>query len=136
VKGQCVTCHVLDEGVQAVDWDIAPVDAVHTWLSSADFNHKDHKDEASCGSCHAVGKSEKVSDVTMPSMGTCLDCHGSAEDFPDVDSTCVSCHAFHGTVGQGASVDAPQWFADTAGAGKSEGAVDQNLAVILKNAKF
>jgi hypothetical protein len=136
VKGQCATCHVLDEGTQVADWDIAPVDAVHTWLSSAHFSHKDHEGEAGCASCHAVGKSEKVSDVAMPSMGTCLDCHGSAADFPEVDSTCVSCHAFHGTVGQGASVDAPQWFADTAGMGKTENSADQVLADILKNTRF
>lgn len=136
VKGQCATCHVLDDGAKGTDWDIAPVDAVHTWLSKAQFNHADHKDEASCGSCHAVGKSEKVSDVAMPSMGTCLDCHGSASDFPDVESTCATCHGFHGSVGQGASILAPQWFADTAATGKSDTAVHPKLADIFRNARF
>lgn len=136
VKGQCATCHVLDEGTQSADWDIAPVDAVHIWLSSARFNHKDHEGEAGCGSCHAVGKSEKVSDVAMPNMGTCLECHGSAVDSPNVASTCVTCHDFHGRVGQTASVDASKWFADLASAVKPHGAVDQNLAAILKKALF
>lgn len=111
VKGQCATCHALDEGVTEADWDIEPVDAVHDWLSSARFDHEDHLKEATCGSCHAVGKSEKAADVAMPSIGTCLECHGTADDFPEVDSTCVTCHAFHGDTQQGAVLESTPEFA-------------------------
>lgn len=111
VKGQCQTCHVLDEGTNAAEWDIVPVDAIHDWLSSARFDHGDHEGEASCSSCHAVATSQSVEDVAMPSIGTCLECHGSASDFPDVDSTCASCHEFHGELEQGASLEGHNGFA-------------------------
>ena len=111
VKGQCQTCHVLDEGTNAAEWDIVPVDAIHDWLSSARFDHGDHEGEASCSSCHAVATSQSVEDVAMPSIGTCLECHGSASDFPDVDSTCASCHEFHGEPEQGASLEGHNGFA-------------------------
>jgi hypothetical protein len=111
VKGQCQTCHVLDEGTNAAEWDIVPVDAIHDWLSSARFDHGDHEGEASCSSCHAVATSQSVEDVAMPSIGTCLECHGSASDFPDVDSTCASCHGFHGEPEQGASLEGHNGFA-------------------------
>lgn len=111
VKGQCATCHALDEGVRASDWDVIPVEFVHDWLSSAVFDHKDHQKDATCGTCHAVAKSEKTADVAMPSMGSCLECHGTADDFPEVDSTCVTCHAFHGTTQQDASLDIHPEFA-------------------------
>ncbi|MBT5770394.1 MAG: hypothetical protein HOI57_13355, partial [Rhodospirillaceae bacterium] len=93
------------------EWDIANVDFVHDWLSSARFDHKDHLKDAKCGTCHAVGKSEKATDVAMPSMGTCLECHGSADDFPDVASTCVTCHAYHGSTQQGAGLERHPAFA-------------------------
>jgi len=111
VKGQCQTCHVLDEGTNAAEWDIVPVDAIHDWLSNARFDHGDHEGEASCSSCHAVATSQSVEDVAMPSIGTCLECHGSASDFPDVDSTCASCHEFHGELEQGASLEGHNGFA-------------------------
>ena len=111
VKGQCQTCHVLDEGTNAAEWDIVPVDAIHDWLSNARFDHGDHEGEASCSSCHAVATSQSVEDVAMPSIGTCLECHGSASDFPDVDSTCASCHEFHGEPEQGASLEGHNGFA-------------------------
>ena len=111
VKGQCATCHALEESVTPAEWDIANVDFVHDWLSSARFDHKDHLKDAKCGTCHAVGKSEKATDVAMPSMGTCLECHGSADDSPDVASTCVTCHAFHGSTQQGAGLERHPAFA-------------------------
>lgn len=131
VKGQCATCHVLDEGVNAADWDVAPVDAVHDWLSSARFDHSDHKDEASCTSCHAVKKSTSVADVAIPSMGTCLECHGSADDFPEVDSTCVSCHSFHGRTQKGALLGDANQFAQ----GSDETQAFTRLAEILRDEK-
>lgn len=133
VKGQCATCHAVDEGARATDWDVVPVDAVHDWLTRARFDHKDHEKDADCGTCHAVAKSEKVEDVAMPAMGTCLECHGSAADFPDVDSTCVTCHAFHGTTDQAAAISAPAWFAES---GQPDDAASGELAEILRAARF
>ncbi len=104
VKGQCATCHALNDGASAAEWTVAPVGFVTDWITGAHFSHADHVDEASCTSCHAVAKSEKVSDVAMPTMGGCLECHGSASDFPEVESTCVTCHEYHGTAGAGASL--------------------------------
>lgn len=133
VKGQCATCHALDEGVAAADWSIVPVKAVEDWFSAARFDHDDHKKDAQCSTCHAVTKSEKAEDVSMPSIGTCLDCHGSAADFPDVDSTCVTCHSFHGRTEDAASISAPAWFAEKR---RPENEATEELAEILRNARF
>ena len=69
----------------------------------------------------------------MPSIGTCLDCHGSAADFPDVDSTCVTCHSFHGRTEQAAGISAPAWFAEKR---QPENEASEELAEILRNARF
>lgn len=52
-------------------------------------------------------------------MGTCLECHGSAFEAPEVDSTCVTCHEYHGTTDKNAALpnDATHRFAS-----RSEGA--------------
>jgi len=97
VKGQCSTCHAMNDGTTASAWTVAPVGFVEDWITGANFSHADHRNDTSCTTCHTTAKSDKVSDVTIPKMGICLECHGSAPDFPEVESNCVTCHEFHRT---------------------------------------
>lgn len=99
----------------------------------ARFDYDDHKQDAQCSSCHAVTISEKAEDVATPGIGTCLDYHGSAADFPDVDSTCVTCHSFHGRTDRAAGIRAPAWFAEKR---RPENEASEELAEILRNARF
>lgn len=123
VKGQCATCHTLTNGADPAQWGVAPVRFEHDWITRAEFSHEDHRKDAKCTTCHAdAAKSEKVSDVSLPAMGTCLECHGSAFEAPEVDSTCVTCHEYHGTIDKNAALpgDATHRFASRTGSAESE----------------
>jgi len=56
---------------------------------------------AGCDTCHEAAKSKAASDVLMPDIETCRDCHGSGDPHrnpPDkVLSGCTMCHGFHDT---------------------------------------
>ncbi len=105
VKGQCATCHTLTDSAYPVQWGVAPVRFEHDWITRAAFSHEDHRKDAKCTTCHADAvKSEKVSDVSLPAIGTCLECHGSAFEAPKVESTCVTCHEYHGTTNTNAAL--------------------------------
>ncbi|MBO6784978.1 MAG: hypothetical protein JJ899_17140, partial [Alphaproteobacteria bacterium] len=137
VKGQCATCHALEDGAQPSVWEVEEVAFVTDWITGAAFSHADHVDEATCTSCHAVAASEKVSDVAIPAMGSCLECHGSASDFPEVESTCVTCHEFHGTTGAGASLpdDGIHRFAAREPSAPARDDLQGRLAAILAEAR-
>jgi hypothetical protein len=62
------------------------------WLQRAEFSHRAHR-EVECESCHSNAKmSTKTSDVLIPTMKTCLPCHG--ENRASLDR-CSECHLYH-----------------------------------------
>jgi hypothetical protein len=82
----CVTCHELEGGAFV---DPAPAQAV---LVRARFPHGAHLAHALCGKCHAgVERSRLSSDLALPSMTTCRECHvpGQARE------GCLTCHGYH-----------------------------------------
>ncbi|HMO16709.1 MAG TPA: cytochrome c3 family protein [Oligoflexia bacterium] len=73
-----------------------------TWMPGAVFNHSSHQN-VDCISCHSKARvSEKTSDVMMPQINLCQECHhdtgkgkGELPHDTRVVSTCVMCHVFH-----------------------------------------
>jgi len=62
------------------------------WLPRAEFGHRAHRAVA-CSSCHARARaSTKTSDVLIPGMKTCVECHGSSGTRID---RCSQCHQYH-----------------------------------------
>jgi hypothetical protein len=91
----CATCHevsdpVVDNGAPV----IAKVAAPNRWMEVGKFNHSMHEKGMTCTDCHDVTKSELTSDVNLPSIKSCVDCHSPKGG---IDHRCVRCHSYHNT---------------------------------------
>ena len=89
----CATCHgvtdpVLDNGAPV----IAKVAAPNRWMEVGRFNHSMHEKGMTCTDCHNVMNSELTSDVNLPSIKSCVDCHSPSGG---IDHSCVRCHNYH-----------------------------------------
>ncbi|MBO6562061.1 MAG: hypothetical protein JJ959_16070 [Nisaea sp.] len=94
-KSQCGSCHVLTntEGAPQ-ELSVAPVKVAAVWHPKARFDHGAHEDVV-CADCHAAAESVESSDVLLPKIAVCRDCHGGETVSDRVPSPCVTCHAFH-----------------------------------------
>jgi hypothetical protein len=104
-KTSCITCHEVSRvpgpgkagtpGADLPQWKIAPVTPSHPWMPKAGFDHAAHR-QAPCADCHLAAKSSKSSDVLMPTIKECRDCHGGTEPVVGkVKSDCAMCHGYH-----------------------------------------
>lgn len=96
-EGTCLECHEIsaDKNNKETPWKVASVNITDHWLPKAHFPHVKHSTEK-CSSCHDVMKSELSSDVAIPSIDKCRECHvGSKQAQSLVSSTCNTCHSFH-----------------------------------------
>jgi hypothetical protein len=76
-------------------WKIAPVRLTQNWMPRARFNHAAHITQP-CTSCHNTAEhSKRSSDILMPRIAKCRECHGDASDTSKLSSDCVMCHRFH-----------------------------------------
>ena len=98
----CVNCHeVTKAGDNAeLPWVVQPVRLTAAFFPRASFSHSAHDTEVtSCNGCHNASDSDDASDVLMPGIDTCRDCHGSSvarrNDAGQTPSTCIMCHRFH-----------------------------------------
>ena len=79
------------------------------YLPKGRFPHNQHKTydrktgDAACVTCHkGVMASKASTDVLLPSVTQCRDCHGSSNVATNVAATCSTCHGYHyGEGGQG-----------------------------------
>jgi len=96
-EGTCLECHEVtrDAKNREAPWKVAPVRITEHWLPKARFPHDKHT-TAKCTSCHEVMKSGKSSDVAIPAITKCRECHvGTKQAKTRVSSTCDTCHNFH-----------------------------------------
>ncbi|SDH14000.1 MULTISPECIES: cytochrome c3 family protein [unclassified Duganella] len=104
-KTSCIVCHSVNRvagpgkagtpGADLPQWQIAPLAPQHAWMPKATFNHAAHR-QAPCADCHLAGKSDKASDVLMPTIKECRDCHAGTEPVVGkVKSDCAMCHGYH-----------------------------------------
>jgi hypothetical protein len=62
------------------------------WLERGEFSHRAHR-AVECESCHTQArKSTKTEDVLIPSMKSCVQCHGESGATLD---ECAVCHVYH-----------------------------------------
>ena len=98
----CKTCHVITRSItpsqartEAAHLRIEPVRATTAWMPHARFSHKAHP-HVKCVECHQVATSKKATDVAMPAIGRCRECHGGSKPVEArVTSNCLLCHGFH-----------------------------------------
>jgi predicted CXXCH cytochrome family protein len=103
VKG-CATCHVVQD-MQATNiaerFNVLPVRLVYDYMPSARFDHRKHlvqndqSGDKACLSCHRADQSKESSQLLMPDIEKCVDCHGGPTSTKRIQSTCMSCHHFH-----------------------------------------
>ncbi len=115
----CIVCHEVTKAViqgesgREIAWGVVPVRLASTWMPKARFDHLKHRTNK-CADCHDVEKSHASSDIAIPTIAKCRDCHAGSKPAADkVVSTCVSCHGFHlpnhppFTVRDSVAMDAP-----------------------------
>lgn len=98
----CANCHAVSSTGEggAAPWRVEAVRLTQEFYPRAVFSHRAHDTEtADCGLCHAAADSESSTDVLMPGIDTCRECHGSAvarrNHSGQIASTCIMCHRFH-----------------------------------------
>ncbi|MEM9044366.1 MAG: cytochrome c3 family protein [Pseudomonadota bacterium] len=73
----CATCHEaqkVGDAQTASGWLVQPALLQRHWMPRANFSHERHK-EMDCEGCHAATTSSSASDVLMPQISICRDCH-------------------------------------------------------------
>ena len=91
--GVCGECHIPT----TVDGEpsVVPVFQRSHYFLNARFDHEAHEQE-DCSSCHAADSSNKATDLILPTLATCRECHmGAAAQQAEVPSTCAMCHSYH-----------------------------------------
>lgn len=74
---------------------IDPPEIPTRWFSASGFDHGAHQ-EISCTSCHqGVRESEVTSDLLLPGIANCRQCHGEQSKKGMVRADCITCHSFH-----------------------------------------
>jgi len=98
----CADCHTVTRGGTPAEplWSVAPVKLTQTFMPKAQFDHAAHATgEATCETCHAAADSKVASDVLMPQIKVCRDCHGGETGTEGgqarIASPCASCHVYH-----------------------------------------
>jgi pSer/pThr/pTyr-binding forkhead associated (FHA) protein len=93
VKTKCRLCHEITRSGTRLA--VTPPAFVHTWLTHARFTHGRHL-EIDCAKCHEHARaSVPTSDVLMPRLSNCTDCHAASNKNAQAASTCVTCHEYH-----------------------------------------
>jgi predicted CXXCH cytochrome family protein len=100
----CVGCHgVLDtRAPNELDrFQVIPIRFARDYYPANRFDHRSHRiqgkltgDDA-CLSCHAARKSQDSSDLMIPGIAKCTECHGDKAASDRVTLQCVSCHDYH-----------------------------------------
>ena len=93
-RKSCKECHSLSypSGPEALP-AVAKAMLTTRWLPHAEFDHQAHQ-MVKCESCHAkAAASRETSDVLIPGVATCRECHHSGQDA--AEARCFECHTYH-----------------------------------------
>lgn len=89
----CAVCHEVKpaESINATP-KIEKVAVPVRWMTLGKFDHSLHEKGLTCLDCHDVMNSELTSDLNLPSIKSCIDCHSPQGG---IDHSCTSCHTYH-----------------------------------------
>lgn len=97
-RGKCQLCHINDTsphrdlGTDDRFPVLAKTSIPQRWFLNSNFNHAAHT-MAKCITCHeAAPKSEATTDVLLPKVTTCRQCHDARGT---ASASCLECHLFH-----------------------------------------
>lgn len=95
--GVCGECHIptSTNGRR----DLTPVNLPDRFLMGGHFDHAAHGDDvAECSDCHDAGNSGEATDLLIPNVESCRDCHlgeTAAKTEEITPSSCAMCHGYH-----------------------------------------
>lgn len=90
----CKQCHTLMDNNRPLP-QIAKANITERWLPHADFDHRAHR-MMSCESCHTKARaSHDTSDILVPGIKTCQECHRDGSTRDTAESRCFECHQYH-----------------------------------------
>ncbi len=93
-RKSCKECHAMSypNGFDALPV-VAKSQITARWFQHAEFDHQAHQ-MVQCESCHRKARtSREASDVLIPSVQTCRECHHSGPDA--AEARCFECHTYH-----------------------------------------
>jgi hypothetical protein len=92
--GLCGDCHLRGDPRQG-PLAVMPVTQIDRYMAHGWFDHQAHEQE-DCTTCHAAETSDRSSDLLLPDLASCRDCHmGEGAKAAEVPSSCAMCHSFH-----------------------------------------
>jgi hypothetical protein len=100
--GACGDCHIVRMPPPgSLDFEVSPVVLADRYMSRAWFDHRDHDTRVTaCGTCHQAEASDRASDLLLPGIAVCRDCHvGAHPEQGKLASSCASCHSYHESPG-------------------------------------
>lgn len=93
VKGtRCNYCHEVEKPASLADgFGVVNPHVPDRWMPKSVFSHEAHT-MIDCRACHSAEKSGSASDINLPGIESCRECHS-----PEGGSvhSCVSCHVYH-----------------------------------------
>lgn len=103
VRG-CVSCHIVEDhggNDTYARYQVFPVRLTTDYFPAGRFDHYSHQimkqdtgDDA-CMYCHLASESESSSDLLMPDIDVCVDCHSDQPEPDHVRLQCIDCHSYH-----------------------------------------
>lgn len=89
----CATCHNVSEPASDNATPvIKKVSIPDRWMVLGKFNHDMHQKDLKCIDCHNVLTSELTTDLNLPSIKSCIECHSPKGG---IDNRCIRCHTYH-----------------------------------------
>ena len=90
----CKQCHTLSPGAGPLPV-VANSNLTARWLQHAQFDHHAHR-MMTCSACHAnTLNSRETSDVLLPGIQTCQQCHREDKPKEAAEGRCFECHQYH-----------------------------------------
>jgi hypothetical protein len=90
----CKQCHTLTSIGSSLP-EVAQSNLTTRWMAHADFDHHAHR-MMSCTSCHVhTTDSRETSDVLLPGIQTCQQCHCENKPKEAAEGRCFECHQYH-----------------------------------------
>lgn len=95
----CGDCHVAAASAEPdargrTVWTVQGALLQRHWMPKSYFNHEPHF-AMDCVSCHKATTSKSSTDVLMPPIENCRDCHKGETAGASASSECLACHNFH-----------------------------------------
>ncbi len=96
----CKRCHEVTVTVAPgspgrKQYRVVPPRVPTRWLPAALFDHGVHRQTA-CEQCHTRARTSKTAtELLIPGIRVCRDCHADPGTPDKVDSPCVECHVYH-----------------------------------------